>query len=229
MTREEVEYLIGDAKAASRDKSGWDISRILREAAAELERLHRLPGGLLAEAPAAPVGRLFRAGAFTAHSGNTLAWKIACEALAESDWTAIAAEIATRFAFGRVVGIPRGGWPLAKALTPLVTTGPLLIIDDVLTTGASMEAARKESRASDAIGVVLFARSKPPPWVHAVFSLWQPAVTPAVPYADQSEAVERALDEAKSDVATFDQEDTQCDEIAALTAAAATLLKLAQS
>ena len=38
----------------------------------------------------------------------------------------------------------------------------------------------------------------------------------------QAEAVERALDEARSDVATFDQDDTQSDEIAALSAAAAT-------
>ena len=39
----------------------------------------------------------------------------------------------------------------------------------------------------------------------------------------QAVAVERALDEARSDVATFDQDDTQSDEIAALSAAAATL------
>ncbi len=39
----------------------------------------------------------------------------------------------------------------------------------------------------------------------------------------QAEAVERALDEAKSDVATFDQDDTQGDEVSALSAAASTI------
>jgi len=46
--------------------------------------------------------------------------------------------------------------------------GRLLIVDDVCTTGASMEAHR---RGRDALGAVLFARGPVPSWVYSLFSM----------------------------------------------------------
>ncbi len=51
--------------------------------------------------------------------------------------------------------------------------GPLLIVDDVLTTGKTMERQRIRmgQRAKTAKGLVIFARALPPPWVQAIFTL----------------------------------------------------------
>ena len=107
-------------------------------------------------------------GEFTAHSGAVLSYKIDCDALGDEDIAAFAALIASRFAFGGVTGIPRGGLRLAKALEPYITHGPQLIVDDVLTTGGRMAAERV---ATTDRGVVLFARGPCPPWVTPVFVL----------------------------------------------------------
>lgn len=109
---------------------------------------------------------LIVAKSFVSHSGLNLDFKIDCDALSDADIAALAAIIARRVEFGSVLGIPRGGLRLAKALEPYASVGPRLIVDDVLTTGASMEAARM----SDAdIGVVIFARGPCPDWVTPVF------------------------------------------------------------
>ena len=105
---------------------------------------------------------------FISHAGRLLDFKIECDALSDADIAELAAIIAMRFRFGQVVGIPRGGLRLAKALEPYAKTGPTLIVDDVLTTGRSMEAAREA--VSDR-GVVIFARGPCPSWVTPVFSL----------------------------------------------------------
>lgn len=51
----------------------------------------------------------------------------------------------------------------------------LLIVDDVLTTGRSMEDARRANSAyrhmDDVIGAVIFARAKPAPWIKPVFQM----------------------------------------------------------
>jgi len=78
--------------------------------------------------------------------------------------------IAARRPFAAVRSVPRGGDRLAVALAPLATTGPLLIVDDVLTTGASMEATRREFPNHDCVGVVIFARGPTPAWVRSVFT-----------------------------------------------------------
>ena len=114
---------------------------------------------------------LFRLGQFTAHSGRTLDWKVECDALAPDDWKCLAAMIGPQLRFGAVEGVPRGGLAFADALAPYATEGPLLIADDVLTTGGSMEAQRS---GRDAIGVVAFARSAPPSWVSAVWRMVPP-------------------------------------------------------
>ena len=114
---------------------------------------------------------LFQTGNFTLHAGEASPFKIDCDALTQADWQTLAALVAARVQFGRVHGIPTGGCALAAALEPYATTGPLLIVDDVLTTGTSMEAARAAA-GEPCVGVVVFARREPPDWIQAVFRLW---------------------------------------------------------
>jgi orotate phosphoribosyltransferase len=107
---------------------------------------------------------LFVYGEFTAHSGERLPWKIDCDALTEDDLWALAQIIADRVGrFGRVEGVPTGGLRLAAFLRRhKASDGPLLIVDDVLTTGASMEQQRA---GREAVGAVIFARGTCPSWV----------------------------------------------------------------
>jgi hypothetical protein len=120
---------------------------------------------------------LFQHGEFTLHSGSISDYKIECEALTPSDWDALARIIKVRIpAFGAVYGVPRGGVPLQEALTPFATGNeldPVLIVDDVYTTGASMREAAKQSRWNGPVlGVVVFAREPViEPWVQAVFGM----------------------------------------------------------
>ena len=82
---------------------------------------------------------LFRLGNFTLHSGDKSNWKIDCDALTDDDWLTLAFIIKSRVAYGAVIGVPDGGTKLAYHLKRYETKGPVLIVDDVLTTGASME------------------------------------------------------------------------------------------
>ena len=113
---------------------------------------------------------LFAWGEFKAHSGETLGWKIDCDALSDDDIATLARIISTSVgSFSDVEGVPRGGVRLAKALTAYMTppTGPLLIVDDVCTTGRSLE----EHRAGrDAVGYVIFSRGGLPAWAQALFT-----------------------------------------------------------
>lgn len=119
---------------------------------------------------------LFVDGEFTAHSGETLLFKINCDALRKSDFATLAAEIARRMGrFRGVYGIPRGGIRLSLALLRYCTGSPLdpmLIVDDVLTTGRSMEEARKHF-GPHTIGAVIFTRRPCPDWIMPLFVLTQ--------------------------------------------------------
>ena len=124
-------------------------------------------------------GTLFRRGEFTLHSGKVSDFKIDCDALTATDLDTLAAMIvkAVLEPFGSVEGVPTGGLRLAKALEKYATSGPLLIVDDVLTTGGSMKAHRGKR---DAIGAVIFARGRCPIWVRPLFTMSQVPV-PAAP------------------------------------------------
>jgi hypothetical protein len=114
---------------------------------------------------------LFVDGEFKSHSGAVLPFKIDCDALSAADIETLAEEISRRFRFGSVFGVPRGGERLAEALRDHISFDDptTLIVDDVLTTGASMEDAR-ERFGSPTIGVVIFARGPCPNWVTPLFA-----------------------------------------------------------
>jgi hypothetical protein len=120
---------------------------------------------------------LIKFGWFRSHNGLQLPWKLDADALSDDTISELAKIIAGKFSFGHVEGVPRGGLRLAAALLPNASTGyPLLIVDDVLTTGASMELALERAREQTqgvgrAIGVVIFARGPCPSWVWPIFQV----------------------------------------------------------
>ena len=113
---------------------------------------------------------LFRSGLFQLSSGKQTSWKIDCDALVDDDWKTLAGMVRLMVpSFRSVVGVPTGGLKLAEHLQPFCTIeGPLLIVDDVLTTGQSMEDMR---RAREAVGVVVFARGQCPIWIKSIFQM----------------------------------------------------------
>jgi hypothetical protein len=122
---------------------------------------------------------LFQLGDFTLHSGIKSGWKIECDALTKGDWEALAA-MAMEFlpAFGEVIGVPRGGLPFAEALRKYCVSDStrLLLADDVLTTGGSLQKMRDRFVTDDpyreVVGVVVFSRGGRyiRPWVFKVFT-----------------------------------------------------------
>lgn len=101
------------------------------------------------------------------HSGKKSKFKIECDSLTEEDWNTLA-YLGSRIVgkFSKVYGIPRGGIPFARALEKYADNdGPLLIADDVLTTGGSIVEKLREG----CVGLVAFARGKCPEGVKAIF------------------------------------------------------------
>lgn len=87
------------------------------------------------------VSNLFQWGKFKSTSGLDMDFKIECDALTDDDWECIAQIISNSFGFKKVYGVPTGGEKLAKALEKFVKDDPhlpILIVDDVLTTGKSI-------------------------------------------------------------------------------------------
>lgn len=124
------------------------------------------------------MNNIFRSGEFISHSGKLLPYKINCDALTSDDMDTIASIIASKIEFDRVIGIPTGGIRLQFALGKYIGLAQrILIVDDVLTTGASME-ERKQALMDDhngyvpeIIGWVIFARGELPDWINAVFTV----------------------------------------------------------
>lgn len=120
---------------------------------------------------------LFQSGDFKLHSGEKSKWKIDCDALTDADLDTLAAMIAERVPapFGSIWGIPSGGITPGQKLWPYCTDGasPVLIVDDVLTTGKSMEEARTyfNDRGQGVFGAVIFARGPRPSWVKPLFKM----------------------------------------------------------
>lgn len=115
------------------------------------------------------------------HSGDKSYFKIECDALTDGDLKTIAHLISRKFTFFCVRGIPTGGMRLAYELEKHIRGGDesligdkFLIVDDVLTTGASMEKTREayfKQHGNKIIGVVIFARGKCPDWIYPIFDM----------------------------------------------------------
>jgi adenine/guanine phosphoribosyltransferase-like PRPP-binding protein len=115
---------------------------------------------------------LFIDTAFTSHAGLRLAFKIECDALTDEDIETLASIVARSHKFTTVIGIPRGGIRLARALRKHRSKeGCILIVDDVLTSGMSMEAVRGKLDCAGVQGVVIFARGRCPAWIKPIFQL----------------------------------------------------------
>jgi len=109
------------------------------------------------------------------HSGQKSDFKIECEALTDEDIETLAYLISKKFRFSRVIGIVRGGMRLMLAMEQYISPEekfPVLIVDDVLTTGGSMEDAKKKL-GEPCLGVVIYARGECPYWVYPVFQMWK--------------------------------------------------------
>ena len=131
---------------------------------------------------------LFQKGEFLLHSGESSNFKIDCDALTDDDWDCLAYLISKEVSFDFVIGVPTGGNKLAKALNKYKTntwTQTVLIVDDVFTTGKSMEDMKIESKKHDPIvydnennlmettykGFVVFSRGNCPSWITPLFQL----------------------------------------------------------
>lgn len=107
---------------------------------------------------------LFQQKDFIGAGGFQLSWKIECDALLLQDWETIAAVCAPQLPkFSKAIGVPRGGRVLAERMDCFAAGGnhPVLIVDDVWTTGRSMyQFVKLMNIRQDWIGFVAFARSR---------------------------------------------------------------------
>lgn len=112
------------------------------------------------------------------NSGKPSDFKIECDALTDADIETFAYLISKKYNFRGVVGVPTGGNRIEDALVKYCIDDdslPLLIVDDVLTTGGSMIKHKKfyeDLGYTNIIGVVLFARGECPDWIDCVFKMW---------------------------------------------------------
>jgi hypothetical protein len=113
------------------------------------------------------------------NSGKESDFKIECDALTDEDIECCAYLISKKVKFWQVLGVPRGGLRLAKALEKYIDASArlTLVVDDVLTTGNSINDCvashwdewpvnRRESK-----GFVIFARCKCPDWITPLFQM----------------------------------------------------------
>lgn len=118
---------------------------------------------------------LIQTGDFTLNSGRKSFFKFDCDAFTEKDWEGAAELIRRRVGpFGIVMGVPRGGIALQLLLSSHIhfDSKRVLLVDDVLTTGGSMESMRATFKSElpdfDIVGAVVIARGPCPEWITPV-------------------------------------------------------------
>ena len=126
---------------------------------------------------------LFQTGKFHLHSHIDSTFKIECDALCNKDWNTLADIIHSKILFKSVFGIPRGGLKFAKTLQKYESSHSqnILIVDDVLTTGSSMEEYKEKLIKKNSFtshwtteikGAVVFARRPCPKWIIPIFKMY---------------------------------------------------------
>lgn len=130
---------------------------------------------------------LFQRGHFVFSSGRESDVKVEIDEASDEDIEVLALLGVKRLGgFSAVCPVPKGksgsltdnAERIAKVLRPLANPDneflPILVVDDVFTTGESImkmkQLVEREGRQA-AMGLVLFAWAKPPPWVNAVWVL----------------------------------------------------------
>lgn len=132
---------------------------------------------------------LFQWGNFTLHSGDKSWWRIDCDSLTDSEIELFAKLIRERNGNFNIATYPKShpgscvpklAAALQKYTEPKFYDNPIiLIIDDVLTTGSSMEEVKtlqnkyfqERTMVPEIYGVVLFARGKCPDWITPIFQM----------------------------------------------------------
>ena len=115
---------------------------------------------------------LFERKPYKMNSGGISRYKIECAALGDEDFATLAWLISQKGAIRAVHGVSENGRRLAGHLEQYLSDdGVRLIVDDVLTTGGTMETAKRDLGWHDAVGVVIFARGSCPRWVLPIFSM----------------------------------------------------------
>ena len=119
---------------------------------------------------------LFNHKNFTLSSGLKSDFKIDCDDLSYADIECLCYLISKRVKFFSVFGVPSGGIKFQNELRQYCSNNPdypTLIVDDVLTTGKSINNFVKEQNViKNRIGVVIFSRGKCPKWVTPIFQMW---------------------------------------------------------
>jgi len=114
---------------------------------------------------------------FISHAGLKLGWKIEMDALYTDDWRCLAKMIMEyeNRPFRKAVGIPRGGVRLGEMLDKHSTGNPddpVLIVDDVYTTGTSFREFIEENYPDDnVICWTVFARDVISGNINALFQM----------------------------------------------------------
>lgn len=124
--------------------------------------------------------KLFQSGDFVLSSGRKSNFKIDCDALTDEDIEALASIFRKKLACSWhgaaasiICPVPSGGNRLALALgrrrrdgthIKIIHGAPVLVAEDVFTTGRSMEAERLKHQ-EPVRGVVIFARAPCPEWI----------------------------------------------------------------
>jgi len=120
---------------------------------------------------------LFQKGNIILSSGQKSDFKIECDALTDKDWECLAYLVSKKMNFSGVYGVPEGGRKLEKCLQKYCIRDndlPVLICDDVLTTGNSMIKLRNglsDEGVENIIGVVVFSRGRRFNWITPIFKM----------------------------------------------------------